>query len=78
MCAKGLRALSKFVVKGVIAAKRGGVLAGFFVPNLLQTAGLGLKPRPTFCHFNTFLGTQMILPAVLWVSEGCGRVSDLS
>ena len=76
MCAKGLRALSEFVVKGVTAAKRGKVLAGFFVPNLLETAGLGFKVRAAFCHSNTFLGGQMILPAVLWVSKGCGRCSN--
>ena len=78
MGVRGLRALLKVVLAGAIGAEWGQAAAGFFVPKLLQTTGLGLKLRPAFCDFNTFLGTQMILPAVLWVSEGCGHYSKLS
>ena len=73
MCAKGLRALSEFVVKGVTAVKRGGVLAGFFVPNLLETAGLGFKVRAPFWCWQGLGGVVFLVAAVLCMLKGCAR-----
>ena len=45
MCAKGVRALSEFVLTGATAAERGGLPPTFFPSELLNMAASGMLPR---------------------------------